>query len=159
MFVKNTSIDKIIISMGRWELSSRCLARKFLFISRRGQNDWVEKYEWQNIRYKVDQATKEIEEEVLGTFVHYLSSWLGPLRYIKSRSDFLTKRQSMFRRFYARTSICCLVAFTIIRGLVLLSPLRMNGISNDQDVMDYSLNKASDELLKNSLHFETKIYT
>jgi hypothetical protein len=31
----------------------------------------------------------------------------------------------------------------------------MNGISNDQDVMD-SLNKASEELLKNSLHFETK---
>jgi hypothetical protein len=26
----------------------------------------------------------------------------------------------------------------------------MNGISNDQDVMDYSLNKASEELLKNS---------
>jgi hypothetical protein len=38
----------------------------------------------------------------------------------------------------------------------LLSPLRMNGISNDQDVMDYSLNKASD-YWKNSLHFETKI--
>ncbi|HMK06390.1 MAG TPA: AAA family ATPase, partial [Flavobacterium sp.] len=31
----------------------------------------VEKYEWQNIRYKVDELTKEIEEEVLGTFVHY----------------------------------------------------------------------------------------
>jgi hypothetical protein len=26
----------------------------------------VEKYEWQNIRYKIDPATKEIEEEVLG---------------------------------------------------------------------------------------------
>jgi hypothetical protein len=38
----------------------------------------------------------------------------------------------------------------------LLSPLRMNGISNDQDVMDYSLNKASEEYWKNS-HFETKI--
>jgi hypothetical protein len=34
-----------------------------------------------------------------------------------------------------------------LEGLILLSPLRMNGISNDQDVMDYSLNKAS-ELLK-----------
>jgi hypothetical protein len=44
-----------------------------------------------------------------------------------------------------------------LEGLILLSPLRMNGISNDQDVMDYSLNKASEELLKNSLHFETKI--
>jgi hypothetical protein len=31
-----------------------------------------------------------------------------------------------------------------LEGLILLSPLRMNGISNDQDVMDYSLNKASD---------------
>jgi hypothetical protein len=41
-----------------------------------------------------------------------------------------------------------------LEGLILLSPLRMNGIS--QDVMDYSLNKASEELLKNSLHFETK---
>jgi hypothetical protein len=48
--------------MGRWELSSRCLARKFLFIFRR-QNDWSRKVQWQNIRYKVDQATKEIEEE------------------------------------------------------------------------------------------------
>jgi hypothetical protein len=35
-----------------------------------------------------------------------------------------------------------------LEGLILLSPLRMNGISNDQDVMDYSLNKASEELLK-----------
>jgi hypothetical protein len=68
--------------MGRWELSSRCLARKFLFIFENKTIE-VEKYEWQNIRYKVDQATKEIEEEVLGTFVHYLSSWLGLLRFIK----------------------------------------------------------------------------
>jgi hypothetical protein len=29
-----------------------------------------------NIRYKIDPATKEIEEEVLGTFVHY-SAGLG----------------------------------------------------------------------------------
>jgi uncharacterized protein YpbB len=32
----------------------------------------------------------------------------------------------------------------------------MNGISNDQDVMDYSLNKASEEVLENSLQVETK---
>jgi hypothetical protein len=35
-----------------------------------------------------------------------------------------------------------------LEGLILLSPLRMG--FNDQDVMDYSLNKASEELLKNS---------
>jgi hypothetical protein len=37
----------------------------------------VEKYEWQNIRYKIDPATKEIEEEVLGTLSITRSSWLG----------------------------------------------------------------------------------
>jgi hypothetical protein len=54
----------------------------------------------------------------------------------------------MFRSFYAWAGLCC--AFALVRRLILLSPLRMNGISNDQDVMDYSLNKASEELLKNS---------
>jgi len=32
----------------------------------------------------------------------------------------------------------------------------MNGISNDQDVMDYSLNKATEEVLENSLQLETR---
>ncbi len=31
----------------------------------------VERYEWQNIKYKVNEHTKEIEEELLGTFTHY----------------------------------------------------------------------------------------
>jgi uncharacterized protein YpbB len=43
-----------------------------------------------------------------------------------------------------------------LNGLVLLSALRMNGISNDQDVMDYANNKASEDFLANALHFETK---
>jgi uncharacterized protein YpbB len=32
----------------------------------------------------------------------------------------------------------------------------MNGISNDQEVMDYALNKASDEVLEHSLQIETR---
>jgi hypothetical protein len=44
----------------------------------------VEKYEWQNIRYKVDQ---EIEEEVWELLCIILSNWLGP-RFIKARIDF-----------------------------------------------------------------------
>jgi hypothetical protein len=45
------------------------------------------------------------------------------------------------------------VALSRLRSLEGLSPLRMNGISNDQDVMDYSLNKASDSFLANALAF------
>ena len=31
----------------------------------------VEKYEWTNVRYHINENTKDIEEEVIGTFVHY----------------------------------------------------------------------------------------
>jgi hypothetical protein len=64
----------------------------------------------------------------------------------------------MFRKFYARTSIRRIMRLRSLEGLILLSPLRMNGISNDQDVMDYALNKASEELL-NSLHLKPKFYS
>ncbi|WP_300567124.1 helix-turn-helix domain-containing protein, partial [Flavobacterium sp.] len=43
-----------------------------------------------------------------------------------------------------------------LEGLVLLSPLQMNGISSDIDVMDYAENKANEEILANSLEQETK---
>jgi uncharacterized protein YpbB len=42
-----------------------------------------------------------------------------------------------------------------LKGLILLSPIQMNGISNDQDVMDYALNKASDSVLEQALQIET----
>jgi hypothetical protein len=61
----------------------------------------------------------------------------------------------MFRRFYAWAGLCCIIAFALVRRADFAISVAY-GISNDQDVMDYSLNKASEELLKNSLHFETK---
>jgi hypothetical protein len=42
----------------------------------------------------------------------------------------------MFRKFHAGSGICRIISFALVEGLILLSPLRMNGISNDQDVMD-----------------------
>jgi hypothetical protein len=75
-------------------------------------------------------------------------SWLGQLRCIKARIDF-DKAAIDFAGFMPGQAYVALSRLRSLEGLILLSPLRMNGISNDQDVMDYSLNKASEELLKN----------
>src|SRR5690554_7749547 len=40
-----------------------------VFLPEEGIKIEVEKYEWQNVRYTLNPQTKEIEEEVLGTFV------------------------------------------------------------------------------------------
>jgi hypothetical protein len=75
----------------------------------------------------------------------------------KSQGLTFDKATSMFRKFYASPAWhVALSRLRSLEGLILLSPLRMNGISNDQDVMDYSLNKASEEL-KNSYILKLKI--
>ncbi len=157
MFVKNdASFDKKFYNgkMGFIQF----LSEKEIHVHFPEENKTIEleKNEWQNIRYTVDENTKEIKEDVLGTFSQFPIKLAWAITVHKSQGLTFDKAALDVSQVFMPGQ--AYVAFSRLRslnGLILLSPLRMNGISNDQEVMDYSLNKASEGILENALQQET----
>jgi len=117
----------------------------------------VEKYEWNNIRYRVDDMTKEIEEETLGTFVHYPIKLAWAITVHKSQGLTFDKAAiDVSQVFLPGQAYVALSRLRSLNGLVLLSPLQISSISNDPDVINYAKNKASEERLENALRLESK---
>lgn len=108
----------------------------------------VEKQTWENTTYKINEATKEIEPTVQGTFSQYPLRLAWAITIHKSQG--LTFERAIIDAGSSFASGQVYVALSrckTLEGLVLASPIIAEAIINDQGVADY-INRQDEEARK-----------
>jgi hypothetical protein len=121
-----------------------------------GQKLKLEKYKWENKRYVVNDLTNEIEEEVIGEFVHYPIKLAWAITVHKSQGLTFDKAIIDVADAFAPGQVY--VALSRLRsldGLILTSPINFNSISSDKHVTDFSSTKNEGSELEVQLNNDT----
>lgn len=99
----------------------------------------LEKYTWENKRYKLNALTNEIEEEVIGEFLHYPVKLAWAITVHKSQGLTFDKAIIDVADAFAPGQVyVALSRLRDISGLVLTSPINFGSIAGDGLVSDYT---------------------
>lgn len=151
MFIKNDTEEKQYYN-GKMaevcELSSQGICVKM------DNNDkfWVRKHLWENLKYKLNATTKEIEEEVIGSYFQYPLKPAWAITVHKSQGlTFESAVLDVGKAFASGQVYVALSRLRSLKGLILRTPISASVISNDAEVVRFSKNKAQQSGLQETL--------
>ncbi|HUH24983.1 MAG TPA: helix-turn-helix domain-containing protein, partial [Flavobacterium sp.] len=159
MFVKNDSNFEKRFYNGKIGYISNISANEIeVFLPEDNIKIEVEKYEWQNVRYNLNPQTKEIEEEVLGTFVQYPLKLAWAITVHKSQGLTFDKAVLDINDvFMSGQAYVALSRLRSLEGLVLSKPVAIRQVYADESIVQYTnrndFDKNQDALLQAKLEF------
>jgi hypothetical protein len=116
-------------------------------------------YEWRNIKYTTNEITKEIEDEVIGTFIQYPIKLAWAITVHKSQG--LTFERAIIDvngAFAPGQVYVALSRLTSLSGLVLSTKIALKGINSDAQVIRFATNKKAPDEINNILEDEIYIF-
>jgi len=117
----------------------------------------VEKYEWQNIKYSLNEVTNEIEEKIVGTYTQYPIKLAWAITIHKSQGLTFDKAIIDIGSAFAPGQVyVALSRLTSLDGLVLASPINYGSISVDETIKDFSNTKDTLDDLNNIFEKEAR---
>jgi hypothetical protein len=119
----------------------------------------LKKEKWENIRYSLNNNTRQLEEEVLGTFNQYPLRLAWAITIHKSQG--LTFEKAIIdagEAFAPGQVYVALSRCTTLDGIVLQSRIKTNGFLTDERIVSFSKNISSANLLQQELENSRKNY-
>ncbi|WP_419802025.1 HRDC domain-containing protein [Mucilaginibacter sp.] len=153
MFVKNDSSRDKLFYNGKIGKVVR-IADEVIYVKCQGDEDeiGVGQMVWQNIKYALNPSTKEVQENIVGSFTQYPLRLAWAITIHKSQG--LTFEKAIIDAEDAFTHGQVYVALSrckTLEGMVLSSPLKGKSVITDQTVATYTIESERNAPTENSL--------
>lgn len=160
MFIKNYISGKQQFFNGKIGVVSYLSDKEIEIDFNDGTKPFVlEKYEWKNIKYELNEVTNEIEENIIGTFTQYPIKLAWAITVHKSQGLTFEKAILDINRAFAPGQVyVALSRLKSLDGLVLTSPIQFNAISQDKTLVDYTESKPKQEEVSQLINQETLLF-